>query len=72
MTDGKEYVRAAEIARLTGMSVRTVRRWIADEILPSTRLGGARLVARADLERLLCAGPEGLPKHTESTDENYR
>ena len=55
MTGGAEYLRAAEIARLTGMSIRTVRRWIADEIIPSTKLGGARLVARADLERLLCS-----------------
>jgi excisionase family DNA binding protein len=44
-----EYLRAGEIARRTGMSVRTVRRWISDEIIPSTKLGGARLVAKADL-----------------------
>jgi excisionase family DNA binding protein len=43
MTDGTEYFRAADIARLTGMSLRTVRRWIADEIIPSTKLGGATL-----------------------------
>ncbi len=55
MTDGTEYLRAAYIARLTGMATRTVRRWIADGVLPSTKLGGARLVARADLERLLCS-----------------
>ena len=48
-----EYLRAAEIARLTGMTLRTVRRWIAGRILPSTKVGGARLVARADLDRLL-------------------
>jgi predicted transcriptional regulator len=46
-----EYLRAVEIARLTGMSVRTVRRWIAGE----TKLRGARLVAITDLERLLSA-----------------
>src|SRR5262245_58765682 len=40
-----EYLRAVEIARLTGVSIRTVRRWIADEIIPSTKLGGARLVS---------------------------
>ena len=34
MTGGTEYLRAAEIARLTGLSIRTVRRWIADEIDP--------------------------------------
>ena len=53
MTDGAAYLRAGDIARLTGMSLRTVRRWIADDIIPSTKLGGARLVAKADLERLL-------------------
>jgi excisionase family DNA binding protein len=57
MTGGTDYLRASEIARLTGMSLRTVRRWIADEIIPSTKLGGARLVARADLERLLYPPP---------------
>jgi excisionase family DNA binding protein len=35
------------------MSPRTIRRWIADEILPSIKVGGARLVARAEVERLL-------------------
>ena len=53
MTRGTEYLRAPDIARLTGMSLRTVRRWIADEIIPSTKLGGARLVPIADLARLL-------------------
>jgi excisionase family DNA binding protein len=53
-----EYLRAADIVRLTGMSLRTIRRLIADEIIPSTKLGGARLVARADLERLLCSSPD--------------
>jgi excisionase family DNA binding protein len=51
MTSGTEYLRAGDVARITGASLRTVRRWIADEIIPSTKLGGARLVARADLER---------------------
>ena len=53
MNDDQEYLRAAHIVALTGMSIRTIRRWIADETLPSTKLGGARLVTRADLERLL-------------------
>jgi excisionase family DNA binding protein len=53
MSVNRDHLRAADIAEVTGMSVRTIRRWIADEILPSTRLGGARLVARADLDRLL-------------------
>ena len=55
MTGGTDYLRASDIVRLTGLSIRTVRRWIADEIIPSTKLGGARLVAKADLERRLCS-----------------
>jgi prophage antirepressor-like protein len=31
--------------------VRTVRRWIADEILPSVKVRGMRLVSRKDFER---------------------
>ncbi len=53
MTRGREYLRAADIAALTGASLRTVRRWIAEETLPSTKLGGARLVAIADLNAML-------------------
>ncbi len=50
---GPHYMRAAVIAQLLGISERTVRRWIATEVLPSIKIGGARLVARADLERLV-------------------
>lgn len=53
MTDGRAYLRAAGITRLLGVSERTVRRLIASKELPSAKVGGARLVARADLERLL-------------------
>jgi excisionase family DNA binding protein len=53
MTGQGEYLRARDIARLTGMSVRTARRWIAKRILASGKIGGARLVARRELERLL-------------------
>ena len=48
-----EYLRAGDIAHLTGMSIRTVRRWVASGLLPSVKVGGSRLVAAADLERLL-------------------
>jgi excisionase family DNA binding protein len=57
MSVAKEYLRAADIAEITGMSPRTIRRWIANKILPSTKLGGARLVARADLDGLLSPCP---------------
>jgi excisionase family DNA binding protein len=53
MSGGSEYLRAREVAELLGVSERTVRRWIAEGTLPSTRIGGARLLAKADLERLL-------------------
>jgi hypothetical protein len=43
MTDAPAYLRARDIARLTGMSVRTARRWIAKRILASGKVGGARL-----------------------------
>jgi excisionase family DNA binding protein len=52
MTDAPEYLRAGDIARLSGASVRTVRRWIADEILPSVKVRGMRLVPRKAVERL--------------------
>ena len=53
MTNAPEYLRAGDIARLTGVSLRTARRWIADKILASGKVGGARLVAKGELERLL-------------------
>jgi hypothetical protein len=45
MSGGDEYLRANDIARLTGVTTRTARCWIAKGILVSGRLGGARLVA---------------------------
>ena len=53
MTNAQEYLRARDIVRLTGVSLRTARRWIANKILASGKVGGARLVARGELERLL-------------------
>jgi hypothetical protein len=41
VTNGTEYLHAADIVRLTGVSIRTVRRWIDDEIIPSVKLGAA-------------------------------
>jgi excisionase family DNA binding protein len=72
MTAGTEYLRVADIARLTGMSLRTVRRWIADQIIPSIKLGGARLVARADLERRLCSAPDQVEEADETTKKHDR
>jgi excisionase family DNA binding protein len=58
MTDVPDFLRAGEIARLAGVSVRTVRRWIAEETLPSVKLRGVRLVWRKDLELMPCPGPQ--------------
>jgi excisionase family DNA binding protein len=49
----QEHLRADEIARLCGVSVRTVRRWIASETLPSVKVGGVRLVPRQVLQQML-------------------
>ena len=67
MTAGTQYLRAADIAELMGVSLRTIRRWIADEVIPSTKLGGARLVAKVDLEGLLSVTPQ--PDQDFSGDE---
>jgi excisionase family DNA binding protein len=53
MTNAPEYLRARDIAGLTGVSLRTVRRWIANKILVSAKVGGACLVAKGELARLL-------------------
>ena len=53
MAERQRYFRAAEIAEELGVDVRTIRRWIADGTLPSVKIGGARLVAEADLLRVL-------------------
>jgi len=53
MTNAQEYLRARDIVRLTGVSLRTARRWIANKTLLSGKVGGARLVAKRELERLL-------------------
>lgn len=53
MISHADFLRAAEIARLLGRSERTVRRWIRTKVVPSAKLGGARLVAKSELERLL-------------------
>ena len=70
MTDVTEYLRAADIARLTGVSIRTARRWIAKRLLASGKVGGARFVAKAELERLLSPLPEDTREDTREDTEN--
>lgn len=75
MKAGKKYLRAPEIAALTGMSERTIRRWLADEILPSTKVRGARIVAMAHLEAVLSASHDtirGISDDEDQYDEESR
>jgi hypothetical protein len=44
-----------------------VRRWIAEEILPSVKVRGARLVPRKGLEQVLSPAP---PNWTKPAEEN--
>jgi excisionase family DNA binding protein len=67
MTDTPDFLRAGDIARLTGVSLRTVRRWIADEVLPSAKVGGARLVSRKQLERVLSPAPRDWQESEEES-----
>jgi excisionase family DNA binding protein len=64
-----QYLRARDIAELMGVSVRTVRRWIADKIIPSTKLGGARLVAKTELGRLFSPPSEVTDEDREDNDK---
>ena len=67
MTAAPDYLRAGDVARLSGASLRTVRRWIAHQILPSAKVGGMRLVPRKDLDRLLSPAPLGWAEPEEET-----
>ena len=67
MTDRSAYLRAGEIARLMGISERTVRRLIASDELPSVKLGGARLVPVEALEKLL-SPPDQTREETAEED----
>jgi excisionase family DNA binding protein len=68
MSAGTRSLRAADIAELTGASIRTVRRWIAEEVIPSTKLGGARLVTKANLERLFSPAADLIEEPDDETE----
>jgi hypothetical protein len=70
MSAESKYLRAREIVALTGMSLRTVRRWLADEVLPSTKVRGARIVATADLTAVL-SGPQDTIQEPSDEQEEY-
>ncbi len=61
------FLRPRQIAEMVGVTERTVRRWIADGTLPSVKLSGARLVARATLEQRLGA-PLDLPEEGDGAE----
>ena len=54
--DAQPALRIGQAAELLGVSVDTMRRWAEDGVLKTTRTGGGqRLVAAAELRRLLDA-----------------
>lgn len=59
---GRLAVSPAEAATLLGVSATTIRRWIAAGTMPSTKLGGNRLICLADLQSLMTTpdSPTGL------------
>ena len=65
----RKYVRTSEIVAMTGMSLRTVRRWLADEILPSTKVRGARIVAMADLKAVLSLPQDTIQEPSDEQEE---
>jgi excisionase family DNA binding protein len=69
MTNDLEYLRARDIARLTGVHLRTARRWIANKILVSGKLGGARLVAKSELQRLFSPSSKIDDRDADDADE---
>lgn len=70
MTTRAAYLRAHEVASLLGLSERSIRRWIAAGNLPSVRIGGARLVATADLERLLSPDIKIIDERLRAAEEH--
>jgi len=58
-------LRIGEAAELIGVSVDTIRRWAADGTLKITRSdGGQRLVAAAEVRRLIGARRKATPDRT--------
>lgn len=54
---------AAQVAERLGLSLRTVRRWIADGSLPSVKIGGAVRIPASALE---------VPYRTAGDDQGHR
>ena len=63
--NGHSALRIGEAAELIGVSVDTIRRWAADGTLKTTRSGGGqRLVAAAEVRRLIGARRRATPDRT--------
>lgn len=57
-SDDYALIRPAEAARLAGVDIRTLARWVADGRLAARRtVGGQRRYRRADIIRLTAATP---------------
>ena len=52
-TPSPRYISAQEVARRLDCSVRTVRRWIADGVLPAVTVGGLCRIAESDVEAMI-------------------
>jgi excisionase family DNA binding protein len=60
MTTRPCFLRVASVAQQLNVSVRTVRRWIADGTVPSVKIGGARMVPIEALAQLTGGSNDGL------------
>jgi excisionase family DNA binding protein len=51
--------RPDEVALMVGVSLRSIRRWIAEGVLPASRVGRSVLVRARDVDALLTASKIG-------------
>ncbi|MEW9837523.1 helix-turn-helix domain-containing protein [Mesorhizobium marinum] len=52
-SDPQRFLSAAEVAHRFDCSIRTVRRWIADGVLPAATIGGLCRIAESDVEAMV-------------------
>lgn len=60
MDDDQISLQIRPAARAAGVGETTLKKWVREGLLPSSRIGGVRLIKRADLVAL-------LDKHRENT-----
>lgn len=51
--DKAQFLSVAEVARRFDCSIRTVRRWIADGLLPSVTVGGLCRISESDIDAMV-------------------